>query len=192
MLLILGGNPAYDAPADLAFADALKNTKIPLRMHLGLHQNETAELCQWHINEAHYLESWGDARAYDGTVSIIQPLIAPLYAGKSIGELVAVLAGEAEATGYDLVRSYWRKQHDAADFEMFWQRSLHDGWIAGTTFTPKQVAPKAMNLPAISSAAPNSLEINFRHDPSVWDGRFSNNGWLQELPKPMTKMTWDN
>ena len=192
MLLILGGNPAYDAPADLHFADALKDTNIPLRVHLGLYQNETAELCQWHVNEAHYLESWGDARAYDGTVSIVQPLIAPLYAGKSIGELVAVLAGQAEATGYDLVRNYWRKQHDAADFEMFWQRSLHDGWIAGTIFTPKQVAPKAMDLLANSGAAPNSLEINFRHDPSVWDGRFSNNGWLQELPKPMTKITWDN
>ena len=83
MLIILGGNPAYDAPADLEFADALKNTSIPLRVHLGLYQNETAELCQWHVNEAHYLEAWGDARAYDGTVSIVQPLIAPLYGGKS-------------------------------------------------------------------------------------------------------------
>ena len=89
MLIILGGNPAYDAPADLGFADALKNTSIPLRVHLGLYQNETAELCQWHVNEAHYLEAWGDARAYDGTVSIVQPLIAPLYDGKSAYELVA-------------------------------------------------------------------------------------------------------
>src|SRR5271163_4899707 len=95
MLIIVDGNPAYDAPADFGFADALKNTNIPLRVHLGLYQDETAELCQWHINEAHYLEAWGDARAYDGTVSIVQPLIAPLYGGKSADELTALLAGQA-------------------------------------------------------------------------------------------------
>jgi molybdopterin-containing oxidoreductase family iron-sulfur binding subunit len=192
MLFILGGNPAYDAPADFGFAAALKETKIPLRVHLGFYQNETAELCQWHVNEAHYLESWGDARAYDGTVSIIQPLIAPLYNGKSIYEFVALLLGQSEATGYDLVRSYWQKQHDAPNFEMFWRRSLHDGWVANTVFPPKPVTLKPMPLPAANRVAPDSLEINFRHDPSIWDGRFSNNGWLQELPKPMTKMTWDN
>ena len=192
MLFILSGNPAYDAPADFGFADALKNTNIPLRVYLGLYQNETAELCQWHVNETHYLESWGDARAYDGTVSIVQPLIAPLYEGKSMCELVALLAGQAEASGYNLVRSYWQKQHSGADFEMFWRRALHDGWIAGTTFAAKQVALKALpSLPA-SGVASDNVEINFRCDPSIWDGRFSNNGWLQELPKPMTKMTWDN
>ena len=109
MLFILGGNPAYDAPADLGFADALKNTNIPMRVHLGLYQDETAELCQWHVNEAHYLEAWGDARAYDGTVSIVQPLIAPLYGGKSVYELTALLAGQAEATGHEVVQSYWKK-----------------------------------------------------------------------------------
>jgi len=192
MLLILGGNPAYDAPADLAFADALKNTKIPLRMHLGLHQNETAELCQWHINEAHYLEAWGDARAYDGTVSIVQPLIAPLYAGKSIYELMALLAGQAEATGYQLVRTYWQKQHSGADFEMFWRKSLHDGWIEGSAYQPRQVDLKAADFPVAGQIDAKAIEINFRRDPSIWDGRFSNNGWLQELPKPLTKMTWDN
>ncbi len=103
LLVILGGNPAYDAPADLNFADALKNGKVPLRVHYGLYQNETAELCQWHVNATHELEAWGDARAYDGTVSIIQPLIAPLYNGKSALEFVALLSGQADATGYDLV-----------------------------------------------------------------------------------------
>jgi len=192
MLLILGGNPAYDAPADLGFADALKNTKVPLRIHVGLHQNETAELCLWHINEAHYLESWGDTRAYDGTLSMVQPLIAPLYSGKSIYEMMALFSGQAEATGYQLLRSYWQKQHAGADFEMFWRKSLHDGWIEGSAYRPKQVALKAADFPVASQVDARAIEINFRRDPSIWDGRFANNGWLQELPKPLTKMTWDN
>ena len=141
LLIILGGNPAYDAPADLDFADVLKNGKIPLRVHLGLYQNETAELCQWHVNQAHELEAWGDARAYDGTVSIIQPLIAPLYNGKSAVEFVALLSGQADATGYDLVRAYWQKQHAGADFEQFWRKSLHDGWIEGTSASSRNRSP---------------------------------------------------
>jgi MoCo/4Fe-4S cofactor protein with predicted Tat translocation signal len=192
LLIVIDGNPAYDAPADLNFADALKNTNIPLRVHLGLYQDETAELCQWHINEAHYLEAWGDTRAYDGTVSIVQPLIAPLYSGKSAYELLATLAGPSETTGYEAVQSYWKKQHSGADFEMFWRKSLNDGWIEGTTFAPKQVSARTVGLPAIEPTPQNSIEINFRRDPSIHDGRFSNNGWLQELPKPMSKMTWDN
>jgi MoCo/4Fe-4S cofactor protein with predicted Tat translocation signal len=192
MLFILGGNAAYDAPADLGFPDALKNTNVPLRVHLGLYQNETAELCHWHINEAHYLEAWGDTRAFDGTVSIIQPLIAPLYAGRSIYEFMALLSGQGEATGYEIVRKYWQAQHAGPDFEMFWRRALHDGWIEGTTFKPKQLTPKAFAVPSAQETPANSIEINFRRDPSVWDGRFANNGWLQELPKPMSKMTWDN
>ena len=125
LLAIIGSNPAFDAPADLEFAGLLKSNKVPLRVHVGLHQNETAELCQWHINQAHELEAWADARAYDGTVSIIQPLIAPLYSGKSPLEFVALLSGQADATGYDLVRAYWQKQHTGADFEAFWRKSLH-------------------------------------------------------------------
>jgi MoCo/4Fe-4S cofactor protein with predicted Tat translocation signal len=190
MLFILGGNPAYDAPADLGFADALKNTSIPFRVHLGLHQDETAELCQWHISETHYLEAWGDVRAYDGTVSIQQPLIAPLYGSKSAYELMALLAGQSEATGHEIVQGYWKKQYPGADFDMFWRKALHDGWIEGTTFQPKQIAVKAMGF--APATAGQAIEINFRRDPSIYDGRFSNNGWLQELPKPMTKMTWDN
>ena len=147
MLFIMGGNPAYDAPADLGFADALKNTSIPMRVHLGLYQDETAELCQWHVNEAHYLESWGDSRAYDGTVSIVQPLIAPLYGGKSVYELTALLAGQAEATGHEVVQGYWKKQHPGTDFDAFWRKSLHDGWIDGTTFAPKSVSLKSTAFP---------------------------------------------
>ncbi|HTW57819.1 MAG TPA: TAT-variant-translocated molybdopterin oxidoreductase [Terriglobales bacterium] len=208
LLIILGGNPVYDAPADLSFADAMMNTKIPLRVHYGLYNDETAELCHWHVNATHELESWGDARAYDGTVSIIQPLIAPLYNGKSPLEFVALLNGQSDATGYDLTRAYWQKQHTGADFEQFWRKSLHDGWIEGTTFAPKSLKPAAAfpapgtgsNRPLanrdfktlIPLADPNAIELNIRRDPTIYDGQFSNNGWLQELPKPMSKLTWDN
>ena len=194
LLIILNGNPAYNAPADLNFAELLKSNKVPLRVHYGLHQNETAELCQWHVPAAHELESWGDARAYDGTVSIIQPLIAPLYNGKSEIEFVALLSGQADATGYDLTRAYWQKQHSGADFEQFWRKSLHDGWIEGTTSNPKPVQAKSGDFGggAVRDGDPNAIELNIRRDPTIYDGQFSNNGWLQELPKPMTKLTWDN
>jgi MoCo/4Fe-4S cofactor protein with predicted Tat translocation signal len=194
LLIILGGNPAYDAPADLNFADALKSSKIPLRVHHGLYQDETAELCHWHINATHELEAWGDARAYDGTVSIIQPLIAPLYNGKSAIELVALLNDHSDLTGYDIVRAYWQKQHTGADFEQFWRKSLHDGWIEGTTFAPKSVTAKSSNIDAPQAKATdsNAIELNIRRDPTIWGGEFCNNGWLQELPKPMNKLTWDN
>ncbi len=195
LLVILGGNPAYDAPADLNFAELLKSNTAPLRVHHGLYQNETAELCQWHVSATHELEAWGDARAYDGTVSIIQPLIAPLYNGKSALEFVALISGQADATGYDLVRAYWQKQHSGADFEQFWRKSLHDGWIEGTTFAPKSVQLAGGNGPgpgAVREGNPNAIELNIRRDPTIYDGQFSNNGWLQELPKPMNKLTWDN
>jgi molybdopterin-containing oxidoreductase family iron-sulfur binding subunit len=194
LLVIVGGNPAYDAPADLNFADLLKSNKVPLRVHHGLYQNETAELCQWHINQTHELEAWSDARAYDGTVSIVQPLIAPLYSGKSAHEFIALLSGQTDATGYDLVRGYWQKQHSGADFDAFWRKSLHDGWIAGTAFGPKDLrfASVSPKIGEMQKPEPNAIELNIRRDPTVYDGQFSNNGWLQELPKPMTKLTWDN
>jgi MoCo/4Fe-4S cofactor protein with predicted Tat translocation signal len=191
-LFILDGNPVYDAPADLNFADALKNSNTPFRVHLGLYQDETAELCQWHINQTHYLEAWGDVRAYDGTVSIVQPLIAPLYDGKSAYELVQMLIGPSELTGYKIVQDYWRSQHSGADFDSFWRKSLNDGWIEGTAFQPKQVSTKSANFLSSLPADNSQIELNLRRDPSVYDGSFANNGWLQELPKPMSKMTWDN
>ncbi|MGB9264351.1 MAG: 4Fe-4S dicluster domain-containing protein, partial [Terriglobales bacterium] len=200
LLLILGGNPAYDAPAELEFASALKSSAVSLKVFLGSHRNETAELCQWHVPEAHYLESWSDARAYDGTVSIVQPLIEPLYGGKSAHELITILAGQSGVTGHDLVQGYWQKQHTGADFDAFWRKSLHDGWIDGMTLAPKQVilktdyqvSSKHPEPKFYTLAVPQAIELNFRRDPSIYDGRFSNNGWLQELPKPLTKLTWDN
>ena len=195
LLIILGGNPAYDTPVDLNFADTLKSSKVPLRVHYGLYQDETADLCQWHVPATHELESWGDARAFDGTVSIIQPLISPLYNGKTAVEFVALLSGQAEATGYDLVRAYWQKQRTSSDFEQFWRKSLHDGWIEGTLLSPKQISARVVNEPSgledISTVG-SVIELNIRRDSTIYDGQFSNNGWLQELPKPMSKLTWDN
>ena len=196
LLVIMGGNPAYDAPADLGFADCLKNSKVALRIYHGLYQNETAELCHWTVNEAHYLEAWSDGRAYDGTLSLVQPLIAPLYAGKSAHEMLAALVGVPDASGYDIVRAYWQKQHAGSEFEEWWRKTLNDGFIEGSAYTPKAVSLKLQSLPAAAAPAAaadaNSLEVNLRRDPSVYDGQFSNNGWLQELPKPMSKLTWDN
>jgi molybdopterin-containing oxidoreductase family iron-sulfur binding subunit len=192
LLVILGGNPVYDAPVDLGFGDSLKNSNVALRVYLGLYQNETSQFCHWNVNEAHYLEAWGDGRSYDGTVSLIQPLIAPLYAGKSAHELLSTLMGVSDATVYDIVRAYWQKQHTGADFEAWWRKTLNDGFIEGSAFAPKQVSAKSTSIPAAAAVDANSLEVNIRRDPSIYDGQFSNNGWLQELPKPMSKLTWDN
>jgi MoCo/4Fe-4S cofactor protein with predicted Tat translocation signal len=192
LLVILGGNPVYTAPADLNFAAAMG--KVQTRVHLSEFVDETSELCHWQIPQAHFLESWGDTRATDGTASIVQPLIAPLYNGRTAHEVVAVFSDRPERAAYDLVREYWQAQPAAADadFETVWRRWLHDGLIPGTAFEPKAVtlAEGAANAPA--AEAGSGLEISFRPDPAVFDGRFANNGWLQELPKPITRLVWDN
>ena len=189
-LLVLGGNPAYDAPADLGFKDLL--SKVPFSARLGQYEDETSALCHWHIPEAHELESWGDARAYDGTVSVIQPLIAPLYGGKSALELLGLLSGKAAKSPHDVVRDYWKAQKtDEPRFDVFWEKTLRDGVVAGTAFPAKQVSLKPGIGAEPPAAAPQGLEIVFRPDPTIYDGRFANNGWLQELPKPLTKLTWD-
>jgi len=206
-LIILGGNPVYNTPADLAFGERL--LKVPMRMHLSLYQDETSALCQWHIPEAHYLEAWSDTRALDGTASIVQPLIAPLYNGKSAHEFLTAFTSQPERSGYDIVREHWKTQRPGADFERLWRKSLNDGVIAGTALPPISVTLKpewSSALPIASAVsakagaqekaagdpAPEGVEIVFRPDPAVFDGRFTNNGWLQELPKPITRLTWDN
>jgi molybdopterin-containing oxidoreductase family iron-sulfur binding subunit len=187
VLVIVGGNPAYDAPVDAEFKEAL--AKVPFRVHLSLYEDETSELCDWHIAEAHFLESWSDARAFDGTASIVQPLIAPLYNGRSAHELLSAIVNRPGISAYDIVREHWKSELKG-DFESLWRRALHDGLIAGTAFQPVHVNAQLFN-PAPSGHEPG-IEIVFRPDPTVWDGRFANNGWLQELPKPLTKLTWDN
>jgi MoCo/4Fe-4S cofactor protein with predicted Tat translocation signal len=196
LLLVLGVNPLYDAPADFDFGTALGKAK--LRVHSGLYNDETAEYCHWHVPAAHYLESWSDVRAFDGTVGVVQPLIAPLYDGHSAHEIIALLTGDGGKSGYDLVRDYWRSQRPEKDkeFEAFWETSLHDGLMAGTALPAISVslrpdfAQHAAAQPAAGDG--NAMEIVFRPDPAVGDGEFANNSWLQELPKPITKLTWDN
>ena len=193
-LLILGGNPAFSAPADFGFAAALQ--KVARRVHLSLENDETSVHCQWHVPEAHFLESWSDTRAFDGTATIVQPLIAPLYGGRSAHEVLAALSEQPERSGYELVRDTWSGKL-RGNFEEAWRRALHDGVVAGTAFPPRP-ATGAAAFPSRTAAgspqtgAGTSLEITFRSDPTILDGRFANNGWLQELPKPMTKVTWDN
>ncbi len=197
VLLILGGNPVYDAPVDFDFGPALLSVK--LRIHSGLYYDETGELCHWHVPTTHYLESWGDARAYDGTIGIIQPLIAPLYQGcHSPYEITGLLGNDPGKSNHDAVRDYWAGQRPEKDkaFEDFWERSLHDGVMAGTALPAMNIAA-GTNFAKPSGAqntAPSAsdVEISFRPDPSIFDGRFANNGWLQETPKPNTRLTWDN
>jgi MoCo/4Fe-4S cofactor protein with predicted Tat translocation signal len=230
MLLIVGeSNPVFSAPADLKFGEVLK--KVAFRAHSGLFHDETAELCQWHVPSTHYLEMWSDARSVDGTVSIVQPLLQPMYGGKSPHEVIATLSDRAERNGYDVVREYWAAMTattapapaaaapaaqaapapavpaegtaapaaaiaatPASLFEKQWRKWLHDGFMEGSQFAPRPVALAAGWSAAIGAPAAvgGGVEIVFKRDGSLYDGRFANNGWLQELPKPVTKLTWDN
>jgi MoCo/4Fe-4S cofactor protein with predicted Tat translocation signal len=291
MLVILGGNPVYNTPADLKLSHERLQTinATGMTVHLGQHFDETAEQCKWHVAEKHYLESWSDARAYDGTVSIIQPLISPLYDGKNVHEVVQLFMRENfDKRDLDIVKEYWQRTNIAApapaavaattatghapagdhaatpaaehgtgaaaeqphgessatqnqnpavseniapkgaatpataatpsatpaangaprpagtpaagaagaarNFEDNWRRAVHDGVVANTARTPKTVTVNAAFLtqPETRPAAGGQLEISILPDPSVYDGRFSNNGWLQELPNPLNKITWEN
>jgi MoCo/4Fe-4S cofactor protein with predicted Tat translocation signal len=260
ILVILGGNPTYNTPADLKL-DQNRLFKTKLRIHLSSHKDETSELCHWHVPEAHYLESWSDTRSFDGTATIVQPLIEPLYGSKTAHEVLAVFSEQYDRKGYDIVRDYWRgaerqeagsqeaggrrqkaggsrqsevssflvppspafsppadQQRPAAvptasqsaDFEVWWRKALHDGFVPNSALPVKTVSfssqsqnsTDAGGTPAVPAAptavsdtrhpAPGTYEVVFRTDPSIYDGRFANNGWLQELPKPLTKLTWDN
>ncbi|RYG27207.1 4Fe-4S dicluster domain-containing protein [bacterium] len=187
-VLILGANPVYNAPADLNFGEALKKAK--LKVHHSLIQDETSAICDWHVPQTHPLEEWGDARAFDGTVSLIQPLIAPLFDGQSTIELVSTLLGQPR-NGYDLVRAQWSGgAAPTTAFEATWRKAVHDGVFAGSALPAQVPVPVTASLPAAPAAS--GIEVVFRPDPSIYDGTFANNGWLQELPKPVNKLTWDN
>ncbi|HEY2759260.1 MAG TPA: TAT-variant-translocated molybdopterin oxidoreductase, partial [Pirellulales bacterium] len=205
-LVILGGNPAYDAPTDIAFTDGLKH--VTARIYSGLYENETSRLCDWHLPEAHYLEAWSDTQAFDGTASLVQPVIEPLHSGRSFHEVIALFGQTQQRFGRDILRDHWRRKWGdreaaATDFESRWQTALHDGVIARARFQPQRVTfttDLASGLKQLTdgNSAPGSetaagdLELNFAADPSIDDGRFANNAWLQELPKPLTKLTWGN
>ena len=196
VLLILGGNPVFTAPADLQFREKL--LKVGLRIYLGLYEDETAELCHWHIPQAHYLESWGDVRAFDGTVSIIQPLIAPLYDGKTAHELLSVLLGQAGRVPHSVVHDYWQGQKPGPNFEAAWESWLNEGVVAGDG-SAAQAGEVCARFPgsarsehARSRQRQTALKSSSVPTLQFGTGRFANYGWLQELPKPLTKLTWDN
>jgi molybdopterin-containing oxidoreductase family iron-sulfur binding subunit len=188
-LVILNANPIYSAPADLEFAGAFDKAKVVA--HLGAHVDETGSIAHWHIPAAHYLESWSDARAYDGTVSIVQPLIDPLYGGRTAHHVFQILLNEPGLSPYEAVRATW-KGTIKGEFEAGWRKALHDGWMDGTASGSggKAVGGAASAVPTPSSK--DAIEIIFRPDPNIYDGRWSNVGWLQELPKPVTNLSWDN
>jgi len=192
-LVLLNSNPIYNAPVDLNFASAFNKANIVA--HLGTHYDETGQISHWHLPAAHYLEMWSDARAYDGTVSIVQPMIDPLYGGHSAHDVFQLLLNEPMLGAHAAVQETW-KSTIKGDFETGWRKALHDGWIAGTAYTGAAAA-KGNQAGAFSGAVPtptpkDSIEIIFRPDPTIYDGRWSNVGWLQELPKPVTNLSWDN
>jgi MoCo/4Fe-4S cofactor protein with predicted Tat translocation signal len=193
-LFILGGNPVFSAPVDFDFPAALP--KVKRSIYLATDFDETAALCTWHIPQAHYLESWGDGKAFDGTVTLQQPLIEPLYGGKTAFEILGILFRQQPIRDdYENVREYWQSQKPGPDFETQWRRAVHDGFIAGTALPEKKPGLKTEAITtALNSnkSGGTELELVFRPDPSVWDGRFANNGWLQECARPVTKLTWDN
>jgi MoCo/4Fe-4S cofactor protein with predicted Tat translocation signal len=214
-LIMIGGNPAYDTPVDLRL-DLNRLNKVRMRAHLSLYNDETSNFCHWHIPAGHYLESWGDARAYDGTATIVQPLIEPLYESRTPYEILALFSDNYDRKPYEIVKEYWRSNQGtgagqatptpqatpgtstaSTDFESWWRKCLHDGFIPNTALPTKTVSLKSdwtsqLNSPGAPPAAAGGFELIFRTDPSIYDGRFANNGWLQELPKPLTKVTWDN
>jgi len=193
-LVILGSNPVHTGEADLDWAKAQRKAKTVIR--LGYYEDETFPLCDWHFPQAHYLESWGDARASDGTLVPIQPLIQPLFGGLTELELLARLAGETATNPHDIVRETFRVEAKPTDFEGEWKRFLFDGFRAGSAAEP--VASQfnwqkfRFEIKAPPSPSKDKLEVIFHRDYSLDDGRYANNGWLQELPDPITKMVWDN
>ncbi len=189
-LVMLGVNPVYNAPADLDFANLLSG--VPVTVHLGNLRDETGLISTWHINKAHYLEMWSDARAYDGTISIVQPMIDPLYGGKSAHDVLQGLLANPQASAYDAVVAN-AKTYMKGDAGAGWRKALHDGWVEGTAFTAREGSGGggSATLPA-APASSGGLEIQFKADPSIYDGRYANVGWLQELPKQVTNLSWDN
>ena len=195
-LLIMGGNPVYDAPADLKFAECMD--KVRLRVRLGMHEDETALRCHWQLPEAHFLETWGDARAYDGTATIVQPLIMPLTSGRAAIDVLAMMLGMPDPASWELVRETWVRALAGRDFESTWRTALLEGVIPGTA-APARTAPvrtaalgQLLTQDGNKPPEKGGLEIVFRPDYAVWDGRFANNAWLQEVPRPLTKICWDN
>ena len=196
-LVVIGGNPVYNAPVELDWAKAQRKAGTVVR--LGYYEDETAAVTDWHLPLAHYLESWGDARSSDGSLVSIQPLIAPLFDGMTELEFLARVGGLGETNPYEIVRESFGAAVPQWGFEESWKRFLHDGFLA---VEKSRIAAAALNWSGINpvlaeakvAAAPakDSLEVIFHRDYKVDDGRYNNNGWLQELPDPITKIVWEN
>jgi molybdopterin-containing oxidoreductase family iron-sulfur binding subunit len=200
-LVMLGTNPVYNTPGDLDFTGAMQ--QVPVTVHCGLYYDETAIQSQWHLPRAHFLEAWGDAQAWDGTRSIQQPLIRPLFNGQTLDEVLAPIVGSSVTESYDLVRGTFQTRglldQPGEGFEAAWRQAIHDGVVRDSAATSLNLQPKTDAVRQAMQARPfagglskDALEVTFAADESVHDGRFANNGWLQELPDPVTKMTWDN
>ncbi len=199
-LFIFGGNPVYTAPADLEWETLQKS--VPNVIHLGLFADETAKAAKWHVPAAHYLESWGDALARDGSYMSVQPMILPLYGGWSELDMLCAILGHERTEGPEQIQETFRHvAGNPGDFEAAWKKFLHDGFITGSEAAPvalffNETAVSAgmqwEAAPEMPFAGPDNIEIVFATDASLGDGRFANNGWLQEMPDPVTKLSWDN
>lgn len=195
-LVILGGNPVYTAPADLNWAVTQRKAKTIVR--LGYYEDETFEVCDWHLPAAHYLECWGDVRLPDGTVAPVQPLIAPLFNGWTELEILARIAGEPKPSPHEIARATFNALAGDNASDELWKKYLHDGFLADSAVEPAAVQANVEAvgkvLADLARPAPSKdrLEVIFHRDYSVDDGRYNNNGWLQEMPDPVTKLVWDN
>jgi len=197
----IGVNPVYSAPADLDLREAW--ARIPTTITLSVDDHETGALSTWRLNGCHFLESWGDVRAADGSIGVVQPMIAPLFDGRMDLEFLARLAGEAVTDPFEIVQGTLGASApgfaglSGAAFEKRWRRALHNGFVEGSASPPTAAA---LNGAAVASAvrslatpgAQDGFEVIFAADRTLYDGRWANNGWLQELPDPVTKVTWDN
>lgn len=189
-LVILGGNPVYGAPADLDVATVIKN--VPWSAHLSVPLNETSKATMWHIPGLHYLENWGDARTVDGVVSPIQPMIEPLFGGMSHLELIARLASFQTNDPYQIARQSFGLVNGGFN-EKDWRNFLNEGvWQDKRSASKADVSSQPEQAGTTQVPDVKHLELCFALDESVYDGRFAANGWMQECPDPVTKLTWDN
>ncbi|WP_458761361.1 4Fe-4S dicluster domain-containing protein [Afipia sp. TerB] len=185
-LIIIDANPVYSAPGTLDFKSAL--SKVHKSIHLGAQRDETGDLCTYQLSTTHSLESWSDARAVDGTATIIQPVITQFYDVRTVHQIMAMLSGQGDVAADIPVKDTWQSVFGQS-FDEKWKRALHDGFT-GSASSPVDVQPVAAAIPSLPTGG--DLDVVFRLDPSAWDGRFANVAWLQELPKPLTTLTWDN
>ncbi len=188
-LVILGGNPAYTAPVDLGFGELI--AKVPASIYLGAEMDETAAVAKWHLPMAHAMEAWGDARSTDGSATVLQPQIAPLYDGRSAIEIAAQLLDGKAKKSFAVVQGYWKSVSSAADAERIWRKGVHDGVMPGSAYSEVKVAFNAKAIPEVAAASLAGTELVFLSS-NLGDGRYANNAWLQEVPESMTKLTWDN